>query len=418
MLNILLVDLCASAYYDDFEGSFFPSMELSYLSSSLKKYGHNVRYYIVTNVSDFKSFLTNHVNFDFAVIANLKPYTYFAFMTPLIAELVRVSDEILNLRSKLIVADSANHLLDDIFCLAERNVHILQNCELPLEILNIINSSIGIEYSDELRFDSSNFPLPDLDIMNKLPRTKGVRANDKEKVLGHLQSSRGCEFSCAFCNISLKYGKEIRYRPLQQLKEEIYYYKANGVNDFIFWDETIFSCNNRFKDLLQLLEISDISWSCNARITDITKERLDLMKHAGCTSVLFGLERFTEKITLYTNKKLFIEHIKSVFDYMREIGIESVASIIVGLPDDTPDDIVFDKAILEYLRPNVLYPRVMIPLPGTKLYNSLVDEGKIKPCNEWIKISSDNTIRGYPILSEKLSKNDLIRIAEEFKNGV
>src|SRR5262249_14103501 len=119
---------------------------------------------------------------------------------------------------------------------------------------------------------------------------------------------------------------------------------------------------------------------CNMRPNICSKEIVGLMKQANCRRVMVGLESGNEYIrnTLLL-RALKAEDMITAFHRFEEVGIDTVSFNMVGLPEETPAN------VLETVKLNavshVTYPQVSIfyPFPGTKLAKYCEDKGYVKP---------------------------------------
>ena len=102
------------------------------------------------------------------------------------------------------------------------------------------------------------------------------------------------------------------------------------------------------------------------------------MKHAGCHTIMFGVESASEKIRDAYRKDIGREAIINGFRMCREAGIKTVATFILGLPEDDEqsciDTINFAKTIgCDYASFNVAVPR-----PGTGLRKNALEDRTIE----------------------------------------
>jgi len=106
------------------------------------------------------------------------------------------------------------------------------------------------------------------------------------------QTSRGCPYHCAFCEVPIVYGHTYRRRPLGEVMEEI---KANiritGLKKVYFIDDNLTGHWDYARELFKALIPLNIRWSCLWTInTARDEELLDLAKKSGCDHVNIGIE--------------------------------------------------------------------------------------------------------------------------------
>ena len=97
-------------------------------------------------------------------------------------------------------------------------------------------------------------------------------------------------------------------------------------------------------------------------------------------------------------------------------GIPSVTSIVLGLPGETKEDIEETLKLMRKVKTDILDINSYVPLPGTRLYDSMTEEDKKDI--DWQKVafkSFDN------YFSKSISHDDLKRYisdAYEIANNV
>jgi radical SAM superfamily enzyme YgiQ (UPF0313 family) len=109
----------------------------------------------------------------------------------------------------------------------------------------------------------------------------------------------------------------------------------------------------------------DVDWSCNMRVTPVSREMLGLMKAAGCDWVFYGVEDqdFIEETRKNTTKEATVE----AFRLTREAGISTVAFLML-FPRENIDEKTYARdmlSILQLLKADAFQCNISIPFPGT-----------------------------------------------------
>ena len=143
----------------------------------------------------------------------------------------------------------------------------------------------------------------------------------------------GCPFRCRFC-IANTLG--FRYRPHANVMEELRHIIRLNIREIFFEDMTFGVPRENAAALCRAMtdEQLKLSWTCFSRVDTIDRELLGLMKHAGCHTIMFGVESASEKIRDAYRKDIGREAIINGFRMCREAGIKTVATFILGLPED------------------------------------------------------------------------------------
>jgi radical SAM superfamily enzyme YgiQ (UPF0313 family) len=106
------------------------------------------------------------------------------------------------------------------------------------------------------------------------------------------------------------------------------------------------------------------------------------MKESGCAQVDFGVESGSQKVLDYIKKEIKCEDTKRAFALARQAGLRAGATVMVGVPNETKDDIQMTMDFLDEIKPDFVGPFFITPYPGTELYD-------MAKKNEWVDSSGD-----------------------------
>src|ERR1043165_9784136 len=210
-------------------------------------------------------------------------------------------------------------------------------------------------------------------------------ANLKRYSAMSVQYSRGCPFSCEFCDIIEIYGRVPRTKSNQQMLAEFEALKQLG------WRGPLFIVDDNFignkKNVRQLMP-DMVAWQKNngmpfSLLTEASvnladdDELLKSMKDADFRRVFLGIETPVEESLKEAQKT---QNRGNLLDSVRKIqshGMEVMAGFIVGFDND-PEDI-FERQI-DFIRESAI-PMAMVgmlnALPDTQLWKRLEREGRL-----------------------------------------
>ncbi len=192
-------------------------------------------------------------------------------------------------------------------------------------------------------------------------------------------TSAGCKYSCSYCCYPQFYHSKYRVRNIEFVVSDLKVIKKK--NKFIgFLDANLFNEREYLKKLLQRMidEKLHLYWAAQSTIEigDDT-EILELLKQAGCKILFFGIETLDKtnlkQLNKFSNEKRYSQQLKNI----KMAGILLGAFFMFGLDNDTPES--FDK-VHEFIIENKIdipYIHLLIPLPGTGVYNKIEKEGRI-----------------------------------------
>jgi len=207
----------------------------------------------------------------------------------------------------------------------------------------------------------------------------------RQYLLGCVQYSSGCPFTCEFCDIPALYGRNPRLKRPQQILAELDELADGGTPSIYFVDDNFIANPRAAVDLLpHLVEWQrrrdySIRLSCELTLNVAEyPEILTLMREAFFTNVFCGVETVDPAALHAMSKRqnLRTPLLRSV-DTINSYGIEVAAGIILGLDTDTPET---PDAILEFIEATqipIVTPNLLVALPHTPLYNRLRKAGRL-----------------------------------------
>ncbi|MCX6679020.1 MAG: radical SAM protein [Methanothrix sp.] len=183
-------------------------------------------------------------------------------------------------------------------------------------------------------------------------------------------SSRGCPFSCRFCD-NKTFGRKIRFMSPPRIIEEMKLIYDSFGAEMIYFEEDLFTINRkRVLDFCELMEkeLPGRIWGAHSRVDTIDLEMLTRMKQAGCTDLFFGVESGSQKILDLLGKGFTVEKIENAFRLAKKVGIRTQMYLIIGIPGETHEDIEMTKRIIARLEPSSIDISSLTPIPGTEIY--------------------------------------------------
>ncbi|MEZ4582516.1 MAG: cobalamin-dependent protein [Caldilineaceae bacterium] len=143
----------------------------------------------------------------------------------------------------------------------------------------------------------------------------------------------------------------------------------------------------RLEELATLLienDLNHVPWIFvnGIRANLASKELLALLKAAGLKRTAFGVESGDPEILKSIDKKVDHDTIRWAFQNAKDVGLETIAFLIIGLPGETRETMqrTIDFAI--ELDPLIANFSMMTPYPGTKVYEIIKRQGRFL-INDW-----------------------------------
>ena len=151
-----------------------------------------------------------------------------------------------------------------------------------------------------------------------------------------LRTARSCAYKCAFCRYPVLAG-DLNLMSLEAVERELEHLKEIGVTHLLFIDDTFNIPKNRFKDLCRLMIARkfDFRWFSYFRCANADDEVFDLAARSGCTGVFLGIESGDNNVLKAMHKTATVEKYRYGLAKLKQHGIFSYASFIVGFPGET-----------------------------------------------------------------------------------
>jgi len=186
--------------------------------------------------------------------------------------------------------------------------------------------------------------------------------------------SRGCNMPCRFCSSRELWGGEVYSRTPENVFAEVKHLQdVFGVN-FVFFEDLTFTLKRKlFLQLCKLLEESNLGiyWGCETHVNAVTPTDIAIMRNAGCTKIIWGVENLNEATLKKINKRQTIIDISRSLSAATNEGILNWGCYIIGFPWEKEEDILLAAAKLDSLDIHQLRVSIATPFPGSKWYKEI-----------------------------------------------
>lgn len=198
-------------------------------------------------------------------------------------------------------------------------------------------------------------------------------------------TSRGCPYSCTFCDKSV-HGTGFRARSPQSVLNEIRWLRQEWeIRQIDILDDNFTFDLERAEIILDgIIEMGKIYINCQngVRADRLTPQLIKKMRSAGVFRVGIGIESGNRAILAKLDKKLDLEIAENVIGLFRKERITVHGFFIIGLPFETIDDI---NETIEYsikINPHFANFSRFFPIIGSPIYNQLISSKRLADCGE------------------------------------
>ena len=235
------------------------------------------------------------------------------------------------------------------------------------------------------------FPHPDraslpIDYIESLPLdVPAVLSLDK---FCTVQTSRGCPYSCIYCDIPALGQGRWRSRSPEHVLDELQALSDQGYRSIYLTDDHFLINRERIAAICQGIIDRGLKfhWGCEGRADSIGIDQMPILHKAGCTFLAFGVEAGTQKILDRLHKRQTPAQVANAVREAKLQGIERVHGFfVVGSPGETRQDILESFRFAARLDLDTFGFNRLCAYRGTPLWKEYVARGIIDDERDWHK---------------------------------
>ncbi len=265
-----------------------------------------------------------------------------------------------------------------------------------LELVNSLENTESVSHLQGIAFQEKNsiqvnskravlqnldeLPLPAWDLVN-VAEYKNIWKQSKQEFTLNIATTRGCPYKCNWCAKPIYGNRYNTHSPEYIVRHIAFLEKTFGVKRFWMCDD-IFGLKpnwvEQFSVELQKKQLA-IRYYIQSRVDLLLKETtIDALAKSGLEEVWVGAESASQKILDAMDKGTTVEQIYKATELLKSKKIRVAFFLQFGYPGETHDDIEKTIAMVKELMPDNIGVSVSYPLPGTKFYEKVKDDLKLK----------------------------------------
>ncbi|MCP4871328.1 MAG: radical SAM protein [Proteobacteria bacterium] len=228
--------------------------------------------------------------------------------------------------------------------------------------------------------DLDKLPYPARDLLPPLDSYEMTMFQYRRWPATTIYTSRGCPYSCIFCERREILGNKFRVHSPAYVADEIEHLQATyGIQEIFFYDDTFTLDRRRVVGICEeILDRGiDISWNISTHVETVDREVLRIMRKAGCWQIAYGIETGDPRVMQDIMKGTDVSTVRERIAWTTELGIEAKGLFMIGHPTDTPESI--DRTV-EFARSLPIASanfKITTPFVGTPLRDMAADYGAL-----------------------------------------
>jgi anaerobic magnesium-protoporphyrin IX monomethyl ester cyclase len=228
--------------------------------------------------------------------------------------------------------------------------------------------------------DLDTLPLPALDLLDISPYKKMWLENHGYFSLNFV-TTRGCPYKCNWCAKPI-YGNRYNSHSPENIVKQIKKWQQEFGFSHVWFADDIFGLKPSW-----VIEFSEYAKKENLNIKYKIQSRADLLVEpkyvealasSGCSEVWMGAESGSQKILDAMDKGTTVEQIYEATALLKKFKIKVALFLQLGYLEETVEDIKLTIKMVEDLLPEDIGISVSYPLPGTKFYEKVKQDLKVK----------------------------------------
>ncbi|MBF0588911.1 MAG: B12-binding domain-containing radical SAM protein [Magnetococcales bacterium] len=207
-----------------------------------------------------------------------------------------------------------------------------------------------------------------------------------QRTEAQVMTSRGCPFHCTFCALDALSRREVRFRSVDNVVDEIEEIQRRfpQVTSLQIYDDQFFISNKRAIAICDEIVKREIKLSiiCQGRMRPVTRELVEALEKAGVEAVTLGLETGSPSVLEKCKKKITQKDALHALEMFKDARIELNVLLMIGLPGESLATITETAELVQKLQAIKFHDyshkiQTTYIYPGTEIYRIAQKAGYI-----------------------------------------
>jgi len=413
-----------------------PPLGLMYIGAVLEKAGHAVQIYDAdpeyqaTIINDIKEFNPDLIGLSFLTVGYQRASNFTKSLKEAMPDKMYCSGGV---HTSVKPKETLEAFDLDFIVVGEGEDTIIEVCEKlgNNEDLTDVNGvmyrkdgEIIVNERREMIKDLDTIPFPARHLIDMKPylMPPGIIRGHADSNQTTIVTSRGCPFQCIYCGSHNIFGRKTRRRSVKNVVDEIeHLYKNFGITGIYYCDDTFTLSPKWVREYCEELTQRNlpIKWAGQSRVDQTDIELMKLMKKSGLVQLDFGVESGSEKILKVLGKGGAGDRksqIKKSFKLCKELDIRTLATFIIGNPEETKEDIEESFQVAKDIDADYTAFYFLTPYPGTAIYETAIEKGWLDPNIPFSEIWAHRQPE-LPLMAITFGKEELRDIRRKMQNA-
>ncbi len=240
--------------------------------------------------------------------------------------------------------------------------------------------------------DLDALPAPAWDLLPDFPhRCQPSLFSYPQTPVATLITSRGCPFTCVFCDRSTS-GRKGRLHSVETVLALCRELVERGARHVIFLDDLFTVRRQRVVELCEAILSHGLrfTWNCNSHPNLLDAPTLALMQRAGCWQIAYGIESGSQRVLDTVKREVRIPRMRETLRQTRAAGIRTKGYLMLGHPTETLESLAETEAFLRVVELDIAQITKFTPYPGTPAYPTIAQHGSF--VEDWEQMNAMNFV--------------------------